>query len=92
MPHSRAVTRPVASLFFLPTKPVVVTVAVAVKMLTSRTCPFHPTSIAAAGAVSRWFAAASSRRFFRAVTVDVGIAMVVVFVAVGVAAAMAVAV
>ena len=39
---------PVPFLPFFPTKPVTVAVAVAVKMLTSRTCPSHPTSIAAA--------------------------------------------
>ena len=65
---------PVPSLPFLPTKPVVVAVAVAVEMLTARTRPPHLTSIAAAGAVGRWFAAASSRSIFRAVSVDVALA------------------
>ena len=44
---------------------VAVVLAVAVKVLTPRTCPPHPMSIAAAGAVGRWFAVASSRGIFR---------------------------
>ena len=93
MPCSHAVVCPFSPLLANETRAVFL--AVAVKVLTSRTCPPpHPTLIAAAGAVDRWFAAASNQRFFRAVAVVVVVAVavaVVVAVIVAVAVTMAMA-
>ena len=52
MPRSRVVVRPFPPL--LANEAHLVVLAVAVKVLTPRTCPPHPTPIAATGAVGRF--------------------------------------